>query len=94
MQLDAPALILYSRDYYLLEEHEEQRKAYKELLLEILELLGVPEELSQKDVEELLAFEVAFANVRLDGLVDSRFPSRSRDLVSNLAGYLTGSRTP
>jgi predicted metalloendopeptidase len=65
LQLDGPTFYgLWGRDFYILEDADEQRKIYLDLIKETLILLGTDEANATRNADEIMRFEIALANVR------------------------------
>lgn len=74
-QFDQPTLNLFARDFYILAETIEERRAYKDLVTEVLKLLKSNHSLAEEDADEVLQFETELANVG-HSFVDARAAGR------------------
>lgn len=70
-QLDQMQLGLPSREYFLKESSERERKAYLKLMIEIAVLFGSEREIAEIDMADVLDLETKIANVRVDSLKKS-----------------------
>ncbi|CAB3411137.1 unnamed protein product [Caenorhabditis bovis] len=62
--LDQPQLNLFAREFYVSPENEE-RKAYLQLIRDVLVLLNANRESATSDALEIIAFETALANITM-----------------------------
>ena len=65
LQIDQPALNLFARDFYILQETQEERLAYMTLIRDVLVLLDAKVDVATQDADEILRFETDLANVSL-----------------------------
>ncbi|XP_022248558.1 membrane metallo-endopeptidase-like 1 [Limulus polyphemus] len=65
IQLDQMPFGLPSREYYLKDSSERERKAYHKLMVEVAVLLGAEEEYAKKEMEDVLNFEIRLANASI-----------------------------
>lgn len=63
-QFDQMPLGLPSREYFLKDSSEKERKAYLKLMTEIAVLFGAEREISEIDMADVLDLETKIANVR------------------------------
>uniref|UniRef100_A0A0K0EV78 Phosphate-regulating neutral endopeptidase (inferred by orthology to a human protein) n=1 Tax=Strongyloides venezuelensis TaxID=75913 RepID=A0A0K0EV78_STRVS len=61
--LDQPALNLFARDFYIMDEAEDERQAYMTLITDVLLLLDANNDAVNQSAREILAFETQLANV-------------------------------
>ena len=65
LQIDQFSLGMGSRDFFLQDEYEERREAYKTFIQETAMYLNGTESTVKQDVEALLEFETYLANVSI-----------------------------
>ncbi|XP_076315329.1 neprilysin-1-like isoform X2 [Tachypleus tridentatus] len=65
IQLDQMPFGLPSREYYLKDSSERERKAYHKLMVEVAVLLGAEEEYAKQEMEDVLNFEIRLANASI-----------------------------
>lgn len=65
MQLDSASGMMMTRDIYLNPNYTTEREVYTDLLTDIYELLGLTREQAQVEANNIMQFEIAYANVRV-----------------------------
>ncbi|XP_058056004.1 neprilysin-4 [Anopheles bellator] len=63
VQFDQTSLGLPTRDYYLQTVNRKYLDAYRQFMVEVIELLEVPTARAEQSVDELIEFEVQLANI-------------------------------
>ncbi|VDN01916.1 unnamed protein product [Thelazia callipaeda] len=63
--IDQPALNLFAREFYILQETQEERLAYKTLIKDVLVLLEAQNDVLDRDSDEILQFETDLANITM-----------------------------
>lgn len=83
IQLDQTSLGLPSRDYFLSETSREYIEAYHQFLLDIVYILGAPEDQAVNDVKDIIDFEIKLAMITAD-------PEERRNLTNIYARLTLG----
>ncbi|XP_049547801.1 neprilysin-4-like [Anopheles darlingi] len=63
VQFDQTSLGLPTRDYYLQPANRKYLDAYRQFMIEVIELLGVPTGRARQATDEMLEFEIQLANI-------------------------------
>uniref|UniRef100_A0AAG5CX34 Neprilysin, neutral endopeptidase 1 n=1 Tax=Anopheles atroparvus TaxID=41427 RepID=A0AAG5CX34_ANOAO len=63
VQFDQTTLGLPTREYYLQPANRKYLDAYREFMVEVIELLGVPPDTARRATDEMIEFEVQLANI-------------------------------
>ncbi|XP_050084753.1 neprilysin-4-like [Anopheles aquasalis] len=63
VQFDQTSLGLPTRDYYLQPANRKYLEAYRQFMIEVIELLGVPTARARQATDEMLEFEIQLANI-------------------------------
>ncbi|KAI4470500.1 zinc metalloprotease family m13 neprilysin-related [Holotrichia oblita] len=83
IQIDQTSLGLPSRDYFLSETSREYIEAYHQFLLDIVYILGAPEDTAVDDVKDIIDFEIKLAMITAD-------PEERRNLTNIYARLTLG----